>query len=100
MTSSLKQPELELHVDGEKIDLDTFTFAEMDEYRRLVRESAEDPDIHPDLAAPQDKWPAMVTVIKRRTDPDYTLEQAKQLKRSDILREVKRPTRRGTTKAS
>lgn len=87
----------EVYVDGETIDMDDFTFEESDEYRRLVRESAGNPDLAVALAENMDRWPAMITVVKRRDNPEFTLADAKTLKSKDILRPVgsgkKRPTR-------
>lgn len=87
--------EYDVHVDGEPIDMDEFTFEEADEYRALVRESAGDADLVPRFAEAIDKWPAMVTIVRRRTNPDFTLADAKTLKTSDILqpKEKARPTK-------
>jgi hypothetical protein len=95
--------EYEVHVDGEAVDMDDFTFEEQDDYRALVRESAGNPDLAVVLAENMDRWPAMVTVVKRRTNSDFTLADAKSLKTNDILRPLgsgkKRPTK-GAQKAS
>lgn len=94
--------EYEVHVDGELVDMDMFTFKEQDEYRSLVRESAGDPTLRLLMAENIDRWPAMVTVVKRRTNPDFSLADAKSLTAADILRPEgsgARPTR-GRPKAA
>lgn len=101
----MQQPEIvdyEFRLDGEVYNVAAdFTFKESREYREIVRDLTGDPTIQPIEAPAQDRLPAMVTVIKRRTDPDYTPEQAlEDYKFDDLVFEVKvekdgkkRPTR-------
>lgn len=76
-------------VDGEVIDLDDFTFRENREIQRLIREEIlEDPDalVDFDALSLNDFLPAAITVFKRRSNPDYSLESAMDLKIKDVLK--------------
>jgi len=81
---------LELVLDGEVIDTDDLTFREHREMRRILREDIlEDPtaDVDVETLPLSDFLPALVLVIKRRTDSGYTLDQAMDLKLSDVVRD-------------
>lgn len=85
-------------VDGDPVDLDDLNFREQRELRKVIRdELIGDAEAHVDLddLPLVDFLPAVVYVFKRRTDENYTLEQALELKTSDVLKDVPaRPTRR------
>lgn len=90
------QPEYEFCLDGQTYDVEEdFTFEEQRAYRDLVRELAGDPELNHRFADAIDRLPAMVTIIKRRTDADYDVEKAlSDYKLPDLLREKKaRPTK-------
>lgn len=78
-----------LVIDGEEYDLgqDDLTFGEQRALRKLVRDLAEDPDLNPVEATLADFLPALVTVIKQRTDASYTVEDALGLKYEDVIQE-------------
>lgn len=90
-----KRPEFQFNVDGTDYTLDDLTYGEQREVRRLVRELSEDPNAEIIPADPMDRAPAMVCVIRRRDNPEYTIEEAQEVKPGDVWREVKaeRPTR-------
>jgi hypothetical protein len=85
-------------VDGKCYTDDDLTFREQRTIRSLLRELMEDPLFDPLDAAQADLMPAYVCVIKRRTDPGYTVEQALDIKPSDLAKPEKkaRPTRAGS----
>ena len=69
-------------IDGQLYTFDDLTFAEQREARDAARRLA--PDGDPDEAGVMDVLPAFVWVVRKRTEPDYTLEQALDLKPSDL----------------
>lgn len=75
-------------VDGEVLDLDDFTFREMRELRRVVKEhiieSEDDVDIE-DLSL-SEYLPAAIYLLKRRSDPEYTIDKALDLKFKDVVK--------------
>jgi hypothetical protein len=89
-----KQPEPDkrtvLLIDGEEYDLSTddLTFGEQRKLRTFVRQLADDDDLDITEAAMMDFLPALVTVIKQRTDPDFTPADAERLRFGDVLRDV------------
>lgn len=84
-------PEEVLMLDGEIVDADDLSFAEMRTFRALVRELFDDETMEvDDKLAGMDSFPALITVWKRRTDPDYQLADALKIKLRDVIRE--RPT--------
>lgn len=89
--------DMEIVVDGEVLDSDALSFREQREVRALVRnELIGDPDADLDDMALVDFLPALIYVYKKRDDPSYTLDQALDLRMSDVMRPVekgKRPTR-------
>lgn len=75
---------LTIAVDGEKFTMDDLSFRERREVRRLTREIAEDPDIELEDALVDDLLVAFVTVCKQRTNPDFTTDDAMDLKPADL----------------
>lgn len=96
-----KPKEYEFRIDGEPFNVDDLTYSEQQEYRRLVRESSGDPELNPAFAEPMDKYPVWVYLMRRRRNPEYTLDEAKEVKPEEILIEVKpkRPTKAATKAA-
>lgn len=82
-------------IDGQELDTDDLTFREQRELRSAARDLVGDAGADIDAMALVDFLPALVYVVKKRDDPDYTLEQALELKTKDVLqsRNGKRPTR-------
>jgi hypothetical protein len=90
--------EFEFQVDGKPVDLEDLTFEELHDYRKHVRELAEDPTLELAFADGMDRWPVLVWIVRRRADESYTLDDAiKSLKPKDVLVE-KRPTRARSTR--
>lgn len=89
-----KAPEYEFRVDGESYTLDDFTFAELRDCRKLVRELAEDEHADIYLADTMDLYPTMVYIVRRRGNPDYTIEDALKERFDDVFVKVAdaRPT--------
>ena len=77
----------EVVVDGQAYTVDDLDFAEQLELRDLCRETSGYPDAQPGQVTLVEFLPSLVTVLHRRTDPSYTLEQATKLRWSDILRD-------------
>jgi len=70
-----------IYWDGESYQFpDDFTFREQREVFKLVKGLLE-PD---EPVGDMDMFPAIATVVARRTDPAYTIEQALDLKPSDL----------------
>jgi hypothetical protein len=72
-------------IDGEKYTMDDLTFRERREVRKLTRVVAEDPDLDLEDAVLDELLVAFATVVKQRTDPAYTLDDALDLKVADIV---------------
>jgi hypothetical protein len=91
---------LKFHVDGKPFEYDDLTYREKREARRIVRELADDPTLRWFQADPEDQGPAMIFVVRQRTDPAFTLDMALDSKDEDYWKPVpeKRPTKRATTK--
>lgn len=85
-----KPREQAIVIDGVVHTLDDLTFREQHALRNAVRELSGDATQLPGDAAFMDFLPALAYVIKRRTEPAYTLDQALDLVESDVLAE--RPT--------
>jgi hypothetical protein len=91
------QPDV-LVIDGEEYDLsdNDLTFAEQRKLRTYIRELTGDDDVQPGDAALMDFLPALVSVIKQRTEPEYNVDQALALKYGDVIR----PRKAAKTKTS
>lgn len=81
-----------LWIDGELVTYDDLSYGERHEIRRTIMQFHEDEEgFEPADASPDDIIPATVFVVKRRNDPEFSLEQALQVKPSD-LEHKSRPT--------
>lgn len=81
--------EEEIVVNGTVVDLDDFTFREQRELKRVIREEIlgePDADVDEDSLAMAEFMPAAVYVYMRRDNPEFTLDQALDLKYKDIVR--------------
>lgn len=72
----------EIAVDGETIKVSDLTFGEQIKLRKYIRDLS--PDGDDDEASTAEMIPALVAVVKQRTDANFTLEQALELKGSDV----------------
>jgi hypothetical protein len=54
--------------------------------RELIREACDDPSMKYQDAEWMDVWPALVTVLKRRTDTKFSYDQAADMKYDDIVK--------------
>lgn len=79
----------EIHVDGVQAKVADLTFAEQRKMRDLTRQLAPDGDV--EEAGEQDVIPALITVIKQRTDESFTLEQALTYKPADLAAPPTKP---------
>lgn len=95
----------DLRINGKVYDPNTMTFREQREVRRLVREELFDGEMiaDDDLKLP-DLLPAMATVLVRRDNPTFQLEEALDLVPNDIVvtaDDAKTPpTRKTSTRAT
>jgi hypothetical protein len=88
-----------IYIDGKHYSPEDLTFREQREMRKVYREIMEDPAADIDDAAFMDLLPAMTVVLKRRDDPEYTVEQALDIKAKDLLPpEEAPPTKRAVAK--
>lgn len=85
-----QQQEMHLVIDGETFKTDDLdlTFREKKEVRKTIRELMDDPEADMSEALMDDVWLATIYVIKRRSSPDFTLEDAMDLKLNDFLKPV------------
>lgn len=83
---------LTLALDGDSHTMDDLTFRERKEVRRLARELDGTPDAELDDIMVDDLLVAMVTVIKRRASPEYTTDEAMDIRPNDIVPGNGRPT--------
>lgn len=63
-----------LYIDGQLVTMESLSFREQRQVRELVREIAPNGDL--DEAQEMDIVPAIVCVVHRRTNPDYSLDEA------------------------
>lgn len=82
---------LTLAIDGQTYTMDDLTFRERKEVRRLARELDGSPDAELEDIMVDDLIVAMVTAIKRRGNPEYTTDEAMDIRPTDIVPES-RPT--------
>lgn len=79
-----------LFIDGTVYTVDDLSYREQRKMRELARELAPDGEL--DAAGEIDLIPAMVCVLRRRTEPSFSLEQALDVKPKDLEQPVP-PTR-------
>lgn len=72
-------------VDGTEYTGDDLTFREQRQLRDWVREIEDDPDLEMEDAPQRAFYPALLTVIKRRDNPAYSVETALDLKLGDLV---------------
>lgn len=101
-----------LYIDGDPVGWDDLTFREKKQVRQIVRDELldegdardEDGNLEWERVPLDAIDPAVVYVVKKRTDDDYTLEQALDVKRSELQPPAKkngsskRPTKGRTSK--
>jgi hypothetical protein len=75
-----------LWIDGELYTVDDLTFKERRLMRTTVRElNSDDPDFDMAFVDPiNDTIPVFVWIIKRRTNPDYSMDDVLSMKLSDL----------------
>lgn len=83
-----QEPDVRLMIDGETFETDDLTFREKREVRKTIRQLMDDPEADMSEALMDDVWLATIYVIKRRTEPELTLEDAMDLKLKDYLKPV------------
>ena len=80
-----------LHVGDQSFDPEDLTFKEKKAVRRIARTELWEADIQGEFdwaeVPDEDVIAATVAVFMRREDPAYTLDQALELKPSDVMRE-------------
>jgi hypothetical protein len=86
-------------VDDEPYTFDDLSYREQREMRQVVRDLVDNPQAELDEVAFMDYLPALYWVIKRRTDPEFSMDQALDLKPTQMRPEEtegngKRPTER------
>ena len=83
-----------LHVDGQTFDPEDLSYGEKREVRRIIRVELWDDamgEFDWEEVGENDVLPATIAVFMRRTDPDYTLEAALDLKPRDVYAEAEVP---------
>lgn len=96
----------DLRINGKVYDPSDMTFREQREMRRIIREDLlpDEDDIDFEAMTLPDLIPAMVVVLVRRENPDYTLDEALDLKLKDVYvtedEAAAPPTSRGSSKKS
>ena len=85
-------PDGALWIDGQPHTLDELTYREQRQLRTFVKELSDEPVEGVEDVVEVDLIPAFITVIKQRTDPGFTLDQALDFKSSD-LEAPARPTK-------
>lgn len=79
--------DITITLDGETYSADELTFREQREMRKLVRELVEDPKADMEEVSIMDVLPVLAFIVIHRTKPEFTLEEALDMKISDILPE-------------
>lgn len=100
--------DFEVVIDGQQVDLDKFTFRELRELKRAVRDITEDPEADLDLETLplQEFIPAALFVIRRRDNPSYSLDEALDHRMDEFIRDAhkngngKRPPTKPKTKTT
>lgn len=72
----------EIWLEGQAYDADDLTFREQRKLRDYMRELAPNNDV--EEASDADFFPALICVIKQRSEEAFTLEQALDFKESDL----------------
>lgn len=72
----------DVFVDGVKVTVADLTFGEQVKLRKFIRDLS--PDGDEDEASSAEMVPALVTVVKQRTEPEFTVENALALKEADL----------------
>lgn len=80
-----------IYIEGKAYSPDDLSFREQREMRKLYRDLVEDPAADIGEAANMDFLPILAYMIRRRDDPDYTLEQALDLTVSDLVAPPTKP---------
>lgn len=75
-----------VYIDGELFTDDDLSFGEQDELLRYVREFSGDDEATVEESRMFHVLPALVTVVKRRSDENYSLDDAKALKPGDLVK--------------
>ncbi len=76
----------DLRINGKVYDPSDMTFREQREMRRIVRDELFPDEVDLDFEALTlaDLLPALAVVLRKRDDPEFTLDQALDLKMKDI----------------
>src|SRR3954447_5523115 len=77
-------PEAAVYVDGKPYTLDDLTFRELRDVRQIVRDLTGNPEAGIWEGDDIDFFPALVTVLKRRDDPAFRVEDAEALTALDL----------------
>ena len=88
-----------IHIEGKGYSPDDLTFREQREMRKLYRDLIEDSQADIAEAANMDFVPILVYLVRRRDEPEYTLEQALDLRITDLLAPVP-PTKPARSKST
>lgn len=91
---------LTITVDGEKFTMDDLTFRERKAVRSIARELDGDPDVAMDDVMFDDLVLAFATVCKRRANPEFSLDDALDLKFTDLSAGAAKPARPTRAKAA
>lgn len=84
-------------LDGKPYTVDDLSYREQREMRQLACSLVESGSIE-DATEPE-ITPAMVCVIRRRDEPEYTLDQALDVKPRDLEEPESPPRKRGSSKS-
>jgi hypothetical protein len=87
--------EQELVIDGNVLTVDDLTFREQREMRAAIRDALEDPEASLEDAPIAEFYLALIYTVKKRDNPELTIDDALDWKLKDFLR----PVEKGPTKA-
>jgi hypothetical protein len=74
-----------IYIEGQAYSPDDLTFREQREMRQIYRDLMDDPAADLADASNMDFLPVLAFMIRRRDNPEYTLEQALDLKITELV---------------
>ena len=87
-----------IYIEGQAYSPDDLTFREQREMRQVYRDLMGDPSADLADASNMDFLPVLAFMVRRRDDPEFTVEQALDIKVSDLLSPPTKPA--ATSKAA
>ena len=88
MADTDRTDEQELVIDGTVTTVDDLTFREQRDMRRTIRDTLEDPEASLEDAPIHEFYLALIYTVRKRDNPDLTLDEALDWKLKDFLQPV------------